>query len=134
MMIAVVIVVQSMGQHAGERIGSGDEQRKADVALVVKAIDQYQTEHNGRLPESVVGFESYAKEKIKPYTDPDGVSYVMVVAKMYEGVKILSKMDHTLYVMTNARCDGERIAYTEQVRKYAVAYRLDHATYCVDNW
>ena len=97
-------------------------------------------------------------DKTNEFQDPDGTYYGMQIVdfaagtsgastqgddgdevtnggKFVDGEFIYSgsEMDHVVYLVTGARCDGEKVI-GDTKRHFAILYRLEGAgTYCIDD-
>lgn len=132
-----------------------DTQRRNDFGRLSSAITQYQTNNNGRIPHQAsekVSSDDFVKRYLEGvngtadnYTDPDGEKYTIKWCTM--GTSGGSNFDtctgdggaaynedtvtHNIYVYNYATCDGEKIVKANNVRDYAVQYRLEGSgTYC----
>ena len=74
------------------------------------------------------------------FKDPDGVYYKMNIQSASEwsnnesrDIAPATDMDHKIYVVTGARCNGEQAKKAEP-RHFAILYRLEGAgIYCIDD-
>jgi len=68
------------------------------------------------------------------FKDPDGTYYSVAIGPgAWDDAP--NAMDYTIYIRTNAQCDGEKaISSGDAKRHFAVLYRLEGAgTYCIDD-
>lgn len=118
-----------------------DTQRRDDMARVATAITQYQTNNNGKLPNTGEGASLITKYLGgNEFVDPDGAAYTINIqnydsSKGYAKDGGLSFGDHTIYLVEKAVCNGEKVTNSgAQARSYAIAYKLEGSgTYCADN-
>lgn len=138
---------------SGLQSTKNDTQRRNDVARVDTSIIQYQTNNQGKLPEagkwtgtasfddcgsnSACNFaQKYMNSSFEPtrndFKDPDGTYYnVEIGSGAFEYNK--SGMDYTMYIRTEAECDGEA-AIPSGEGHFAIVYRLENAgVYCLDD-
>ena len=77
------------------------------------------------------------------FQDPDGTYYGMQIIDFnattypdgfnYQSVANTTQMNHIIYVLNGARCNGE-VAVGDTARHFAIIYRLEGAgTYCIDD-
>ena len=81
---------------------------------------------------------------VNEFQDPDGTWYGMTIQDFdttytasgrfnYQTVAGTNAMNHIIYVLTGAKCDGEE-AIHDTSRHFAILYRLEGAgTYCIDD-
>lgn len=120
-----------------------DTQRRDDMARVADAITSYQTNNNGKLPSDGATFLSgYLTKGGGEFKDPDGSDYtVNIYAYGKEGTDGKAKNEfsgdktnHTITIVTSAKCDGEVSAKSNNPREYAILYNLEGSgTSCTDN-
>lgn len=131
------------------------------MARLATAINQYQTNNNGKVPEpSSTAADSDgampantsddSKKLIKTYLnsvnasdneflDPDGWAYGIKIVKLANnatpsGADAPNGFDHTAYIYTQAECEGEGAKGTTNPRDYAIVYTLEGSgTYCKDS-
>ena len=133
-----------------------DTQRRDDMARVATAINQYQTNNNGKLPNnttdptsadgsSATDFISKYMGGNEEFVDPSG-EYYTITFKTYdssaqnagEAVNKLDASDTTngfrVMVYTKAKCEGEKATSSPNKRDYAIVYNLEGSgTYCSDS-
>lgn len=67
------------------------------------------------------------------FKDPDGFSYGLKINKLADETTV-DDYDHTIYMYTEAYCDGETAKKSNNARDYVVMYKLEGSgTYCQDN-
>lgn len=139
-----------------------DTQRRNDLGRMTSAIQQYQTNNNGKLPADGKvdptedpDLDEYCQSSttsnpaecfIKNYMngvnateneffDPDGWYYGLTIEDMTSGqTESLSEFDHIVYMFKHARCEGETAVFSNNSRDYAIMYKLEGAgTYCSNN-
>jgi hypothetical protein len=81
---------------------------------------------------------------VNEFQDPDGTWYGMTIQDFdttytasgrfnYQTVAGTNAMNHIIYVLTGAKCDGEEAVH-DTSRHFAILYRLEGAgTYCIDD-
>lgn len=131
-----------------------DTQRRDDMARVATAINQYQTNNGGKLPNSTTDptnadgtagdfIDKYMGGKAE-FVDPSGENYTITFTKtLTDGkgaAKNTLKADDTngngfrVMVYTKAKCDGETAVSSPNTRDYAIVYNLEGSgTYCSDS-
>ena len=132
--VAILVIGGLIAQNAAENLADDietalNDSRKVDVVTLASKITTYQTNNNGRLPETSTDLARYLDAN---FTDPDGTAYIISLDTLSDGgSKIVTRFDHTIYVMLSGKCNGERAVYSSNRRDYAVLYRLtDNTTYC----
>ena len=139
-----------------------DTQRRNDVERAITAIQNYETNNTGKIPDFTASFiNSYLKTGGDSFTDPAGDDY-----KFYESVTIdtngnatygtegIAKCDGTtsegtacnqqvqsanfqagkILAVSNAKCDGEKAVYASGARRVAILMKLEGAgTVCMAN-
>ena len=135
-----------------------DTARRNDMSRVDTSLIQYQTNNqntgNGDLPSagswtgsSVFPSDTSCGSACKfiqrymnsgtdsatnTFNDPDGTPYSINIGKGAWS-QSLTTMDHTVYIRTGAKCQGET-AVADTDRHFAVLYRLEGAgIYCIDD-
>lgn len=120
-----------------------DSRRKDDIITFMEAIKKYQTNNRGLLPADNNAWQNdfYEKYLGDNFADPDGTEYVLQVAECTtngdvvdcSNSPILNSMDHTLYILEQATCDGGKAIRTSNPRNVAVVYRLEGSgMYCAN--
>ena len=107
---------------------------------MLRLIDELCTSTDSRIVNLVNNLDIY----IIPNTNPDGTYYGMDIQNFedtygkngrfnYQNVAGTAAMNHIIYVLTGAKCDGEE-AIKDTSRHFAILYRLEGAgTYCIDD-
>ncbi|MBQ1298407.1 hypothetical protein IIY24_01015 [Candidatus Saccharibacteria bacterium] len=139
-----------------------DTARRNDLSRVDTSLTQYQTNNqntgNGDLPEASslwTGVEDLSSNcstsackfvqrymnsgtdsTTNTFKDPDGTFYnlrIMDDVDTANDAVPTGNMDHTIYIVTGAKCKGEQVEQ-DTPRHYAVLYRLEGAgIYCIDD-
>ena len=122
-----------------------DTQRRDDMARVATAINQYQTNNNGRVPMAMATVPTSA-DFINRYLggnnefrDPDGTDYTIVFGTFNgknstDPNKASNQTLHTVYVYNRAACEGETMVAADNNNEYAILTRLEGSgIYCADN-
>lgn len=136
-----------------------DTQRREDVDRLSSAITQWQANNNGRIPGqkeasacrpgkdtgiSQIGQNNEACRLLRDYMnsvnatenafiDPDGNPYQL---EIFRGPSTdgPNGLDHTIYMYTQAKCNGEVVEKANNPRDYALLYKLEGSgTYCISN-
>lgn len=138
-----------------------DTQRRNDLGRMTSAIQQYQTNNNGKLPADgkldptensalptcsttsatgsaacfVANYMNGVNATENEFFDPDGWYYGLTIEDMTSGqTESLSEFDHIVYMFKHARCEGETAVFSNNSRDYAIMYKLEGAgTYCSNN-
>lgn len=139
-----------------------DTQRRTNLSSFQSAITQFQANNNGKLPKpsNYTGAEAIdkcsggtngskdacrlvnvylnsANAEENTFTDPDGNYYSVEISEFGNGNydRAETEMNHTIYVVLEARCDGETVTNEgTNPRDFAVLYKLEGSgTYCSDN-
>lgn len=136
-----------------------DTQRRDDMARLATAINNYQTNNNGKVPGAGTSPASDAgnmptgdNDAVKLVTtylnsvnagnnneflDPDGWAYGVEIIDLGSGVGAVVKpvpFDHVVRVYTQAECKGENAEKTSNRRDYAIVYKMEGSgTYCKDS-
>ena len=131
-----------------------DTQRRDDMARVATAINQYQTNNGGNLPnnsgevtatgDSATDFISKYMGGKSEFVDPSGENYTITfTSTLKEGkgvaVNTLKADDASgngfkVMVYTKARCEGENAVSSPNKRDYAIVYNLEGSgVYCSDS-
>lgn len=140
-----------------------DTARRNDMSRVDTSLIQYQTNNqnnaNGVLPEDSStwtgssSFDSCTTSACKfvqrymnsgtdssknEFKDPDGTYYSLNIGTGAFGASDSgypkTAMDHTVYIRTSAKCDGEEAVAETAGNHFAVLYRLEGAgVYCIDD-
>ena len=130
------------GLWASER----DAERRDNVLTFVTKLKDYMTNNNrGALPSDWNAF----KTQFLPsnFTDPDGGAYTLSVKKCRSdsnidyacvadatsGINDAGGINHILYVVTGAVCDGDSPKSSANPRRVAVLYKMERSNpYCAN--
>ena len=71
--------------------------------------------------------------------DPDGDEYSFNDGRMggfefneSRDMITLTDFNHSVFIINNAKCDGDRIAYSDSTNEFSIAYKLEGGgTYCL---
>ena len=113
-------------------------------------ITQYQTNNRGKVPTTQAQWNtfitSYMKAANDTFEDPDGTAYKIsetgtsltsgTTKKITQFNSSVSgkNLDHTIYIVHKAHCEGETAAYSSGERNLAFLYQLEGAgVYCGTN-
>lgn len=114
-----------------------DTQRKADVARVQTAIQNYQSNNRNSLPADVTVFNSVLIPKYltvggDSFSDPNGNAYVFRTGAVNADFDVATS---NMYVTYGAKCNGDLPPTTGQgSSKVAIQYKLEGGgTACVNN-
>lgn len=139
-----------------------DTQRRNDMSRLSTAINQYQTNNNGKLPADgnleaadedltipdcnasnkdgakclIANYMNSVNAVENEFVDPDGWRYGVKIIGYgaVDTTKPASSFDHVVYIIKGAGCDGESVAKSNNSRDYAIMYKLEGSgTYCHDN-
>ena len=119
-----------------------DTQRKNDIDRFLTAVQNYQSNNKGVVPEANGTAlhslkQSYLNESNGEFKDPDGSTYVIVSASAV-GSAISSMKDSNnntlVYYYKNAECSNETTKQSNGSNKVAIAMKLEGGgVYCVNN-
>jgi prepilin-type N-terminal cleavage/methylation domain-containing protein len=111
-----------------------DTQRKADVARVQTAIQNYQSNNRNAVPTPGATFISgYLTVGGDSFADPDGTDYTFTVNSA-NGFTPSAFVAGKMYYTLNAKCNGESVATGQGSSKIAVQYKHEGGgTACVNN-
>ena len=119
-----------------------DTQRKNDIDRFLTAVQNYQSNNKGVVPEANGTAlhslkQSYLNESNGEFKDPDGSTYVIVSASAV-GSAISSMKDSSnntlVYYYKNAECSNETTKQSNGSNKVAIAMKLEGGgVYCVNN-
>ncbi|NCC88553.1 MAG: hypothetical protein EOM05_11960 [Clostridia bacterium] len=119
-----------------------DTQRKNDIGRLLTAIQNYQSNNKGVVPEAngtalLSLKQSYLNESKGEFKDPDGGIYIIVSAHAV-GSAISSMKDSNnntlVYYYKNAECSNETTKQSNGSNKVAIAMKLEGGgIYCVNN-
>lgn len=137
-----------------------DTQRREDVAKLRSAIEMYKGNNNGRLPTGTCtvaddddpqldGLRTSQKsnqacrlifdymhgvdDTRNTFVDPLGNTYDIKIQKLDSDGAFTppSTLDTTMYIYTSAYCDGETAKKSNNLRDYAIVYRMEGSgVYC----
>lgn len=114
-----------------------DTQRKADVARVQTAIQNYQSNNRNALPADAAAFNTVLIPKYltvggDSFTDPNGNAYVFRTGTVNSDFDVTTS---NMYVTFRAVCNGDNPPTTGQGNsKVAIQYKLEGGgTACVNN-
>ena len=123
-----------------------DTQRRNDMARVGTAINQFQTNNNGKLPTAndTSSFKTRYLDAAENFVDPDGEAYTIYIldgtsGHTWDASSAISNgtlpFNHIVYIVHKAVCDGEKVtSENAKARDYAIVYRLEGSgTYCADS-
>ena len=116
-----------------------DTQRKDDMARFNTALNNYQSNNNGKVPSDWSAFvNNYLKTGNDSFEDPDGSTYNVHFNGKASGDIVYQKSweesNHTVEVYTGATCNGETITKSSGERKVAFQYKLEGGgVYCGNN-
>ena len=123
-MMAIFIILPSVQRN--ER----DTERREDMSIPLKAIKDYQSNNRGALPTDWNSFRT--KYLGSDFIDPDGTTYTLRptpcnatvnAGDCQDNSKIT--MDHIIYIIQGAACDGEKAIRVENPRRIAAVYKLE---------
>ena len=125
------------------------------MARLATAINNYQTNNNGKLPEAActptgdtVGELGAGCDFVKNYLnsataastdtnefyDPSGGAYNLKIKKKETSDKAPTSFTKDVYVYTQAKCVGEEIGDSGNSRDYAIVMKMEGGgTYCKDS-
>ena len=132
-----------------------DTQRRDDMARLVTAITQYQTNNNNRLPNAsgdlaVTCLDGACDENFvdnylggtEEFSDPLTTAGYSITFHRFTGTDDGEAVNtfedgendgYRMMVYTQANCDGERAVASDSMNDYAVVYKLEGSgTACVD--
>ena len=113
-----------------------DSRRRDDIITFLETVKKYQTNNRGALPTN---WNTFKTQYLKSFVDPDGSDYILTPAECTTtgggsdctNSPNLDKMDHRLYILTKATCDGAKAVKASNPRSVAVLYRLEGSgMYC----
>lgn len=122
-----------------------DTQRRDDMARFSSQLSQYQANNNGNVPSTTTTawntfLTNYLKAGGDSFADPSGNDYAVTgFLKCTGGDTCTQKSTSSdklgsIYVYSNATCDGEDPKYTQGDRKIAFTIKLEGAgIYCGHN-
>jgi prepilin-type N-terminal cleavage/methylation domain-containing protein len=125
-----------------------DTQRRDDMARVATAINQFQTNNGGKLPNQTnpeTTGERFIEKYLKAdgegdFVDPSGEDYTVVFTDEVEDgeaqntLKADAEPGFQVTVYTNASCNGETAIKSPNKRDYAIVYKLEGSgVYCSDS-
>lgn len=135
-----------------------DTQRRSNIGEMASAIQQYQTNNNGRLPKNgsipakqptgdddqvkideynasnnaaasfIKNYMNGATAQYNAFNDPSGWAYGLTIADFAGDQPPLNFDDHIIYMYKGARCNGELVEKSNNSRDYALVYKLEGAS------
>ena len=119
-----------------------DTQRKNDMVMLKDAIDRYKTNNRGKIPfpdsggyfsETPFGI-NYLKADEAEFKDPDGSEYISSYVHIRKDGWVPSTgWQHSIWITSGMKCDGEAIVAAGGTTKYTIQYRLESGgIYCID--
>jgi len=117
--------------------GQRDTQRKNDLSRMQTAVNNFQSNNRGKLPDNWSLFANqYLKASGDTFTDPTGTDYIFSPAVNVKQ-SISATFDGTqpkIYVTTGAACNGEDIDLNKGAQKVALQMKLEGGgVACVNN-
>ena len=112
-----------------------DTQRKADVARVQTAIQNYQSNNRNALPTFNAAFITgyLTVNGADSFADPDGTDYTFT-ANAANGFTPTTFTSGRMYYTVNAKCNGEQVVTGQGSSKVAIQYKLEGGgTSCINN-
>ena len=111
-----------------------DTQRKADVARVQTAIQNFQSNNrNGAVTPNAAFISGYLTVGGDTFADPDGTPYTFSVNTANGYVPTTFTAGEMVYT-ARAKCNGESVVTGQGTSKIAVQYKLEGGgTACVNN-
>lgn len=140
--IAGLIFLMMMIALPALRRTQADSQRKDDIARLLSAIKNYQTNNRGALPTDwTQTSELVTKYLPDNFKDPDGENYVLIAEDCQKDASGNCKQTkelessvfpngHQMYVMKGATCGDKLPKKAANNRKVAVAYKLEAGVFC----
>ena len=122
-----------------------DTQRRDDMARFSSQLSQYQANNNGNVPSTTTTawntfLTNYLKAGGDSFADPSGNDYAVTGFLKCTGDGACTQKSTSsdklgsIYVYSNATCDGENPKYTQGDRKIAFTIKLEGAgIYCGHN-
>ena len=131
--------------------GQRDTQRKNDLARVITAVQNYQSNNKGKIPDFKQTFiDNYLKTAGDSFTDPSGTDY-QFYTKGGDGRQVgiaecnatngecapkapTEFESGTIVAIKGATCDGEKAVKSSGNNKFAILMKLEGAgTACYSN-
>ena len=135
-----------------------DTARRNDISRVSTALTQYKVNNQNNLPGTstldsasvtssfpancnstpacsfIRKYMNAADSSENTFKDPDGNFYGVDISALTSGKeKVVNSMNHNIYIVTSAKCNGEKAEYVSNSARFAILYRLEGAgTYCMD--
>ncbi|MBR3263726.1 type II secretion system protein [Candidatus Saccharibacteria bacterium] len=143
-LIFLMVFVALPGLRAQQR----DTERREAVTKTVREIKNYQSNNRGALPSGETGtFLDFYNNYLggEDFMDPSGEEYKVFLTQCTattldsectnRNLQSLSEAtfpnDYSMYIVTEASCDGEKAVKSSNPRSYAVLYRLERSgVYC----
>ncbi|MDR0397723.1 MAG: type II secretion system GspH family protein [Candidatus Nomurabacteria bacterium] len=116
-----------------------DTQRKNDMSRVQAAINSYQANNRGALPTAwgskTTGFvKDYLFTNGDAFQDPDGSDYTLTDVAAVGSYSKPANFDHKVYMVRNAKCEGETPKASTGSGKVAIVFKLEGGgIYCLNN-
>lgn len=120
-----------------------DAKRRDDVGELLTAIQKYQNNNRGALPENSAAPAEFKKYLRSSFEDPLGHEYMLTMQDC--GVTGTGKCEingtiqsanfpngHKMYIVRSAACEGSEVIGSGNPRKVAVLYKMEGGggTYC----
>ena len=143
--IAGLIFLMMMIALPALRRTQADSQRKDDIARLLSAIKNYQTNNRGALPTDWTQTSELVNKYLPDnFKDPDGENYVLVAEDCQKDTSGNCKQTedletneehafpngHIMYVMKGATCGDTLPKKAANNRKVAVVYKLEAGVFC----
>ena len=112
-----------------------DTQRKADIARVQTAIQNYQSNNRNAVPTPNATFITgyLTVNGTDSFADPDGTDYTFV-ANAADNFTPSTFTSGRMYYTLGAKCNGEAVDTNQGSAKIAVQYKLEGGgTACINN-
>lgn len=135
-----------------------DTQRRSDISKIGAAIQNYQTNNNGRLPKNgsiaaqeptgdddrvkievynsannpaasfIKNYMNGATAEYNEFSDPSGWAYGLKIDDFAGDQPTLNFDEHMIYMYKGAHCNGELVEKSNNSRDYALVYKLEGAS------
>lgn len=123
-----------------------DAKRRDDVGVLLSAIQKYQNNNRGSLPDSTDDLEPFLGSS---FEDPKGFDYEIVIGgcgvktgegdctfgnEANDGSVSFDDSGYRMYVVRSATCDGAQAIPSNNPRKVAVLYKMEGGggAYCAN--
>ena len=86
---------------------------------------------SGEACDFIKNYMNKSGSNVNTFIDPDGNPYSLDIANIDVTIKKDGTVPgdfpngHTVYIVKNAKCEGENVSKTDSVRDYAILYRLE---------